>query len=363
MHNFNVKKAQHGLTLIELLVALVLGVLILLSVSQGLVTLNSSNRTQSNNALLQETGDTALSYIAFELRSALSTPCDRFSTLNENKGRLTVRPLKGSISAENIPNVATENKLRKLITGVGVTVTTTNVGTVGNKSNVKTDNLRLISTGTRLFIDDDVNYNSTKVKVKGSFLAAANDTQTIYALTDCEYMDIFRATPSSLNNELTFFPAGTKITRRYAANTPSMVAPLNVTDITIEGGKLISKSQFVVIPPGDTPDPLLNNVELMRILFAVDKDGNDSPDSYITAKQVSTLPVGSRIISADIYLMVRLPNIDSAWQSSYKLSMPQTNQPIQTSGRPNTQIFTFTDRVPRKIFVRSVAIRNNSQML
>lgn len=360
MHNYNAKNVQKGLTLIELLIALVLGVVVLLSVTQGLVTLNSSSRTQNNNALLQETGDTALSYIAFEMRSALSTPCDRFSSLNDNKGRLTIKPLKGNINAENIPDDATATTLAAMISGVGISVNQANVGAVGDQSNVKTDNLTMVSTGLRLFTNSEVTYNSDKVTVKGEYPGAANDTQTIYAITDCKHMDVFRATPSIAGGTTTLtFPSGTDIERKYGVNDPSMVAPLNVTDIMIDDGDLISKSRF-----GNSPGPLLNNVEVIRVLFAVDTDGNDTPDSYVTASQVAGLPSSNRVISADIYLLVNLPNLDSAWQSSYKLTLPKTDEPIDSSnGKAKNQEFTFTDRVPRKIFVRSVAIRNNSQML
>lgn len=360
MHNCKIKSPQHGLTLIELLIALLLGLVILLSVSQGLVTLNNSNRSQSNNALLQETGDSALAYIAFNLRSALSTPCDRFSTLHDNRGRLAVKPLKGDISAENIPDDASAENLEKLITGIGINVSITSVGDVGNQSNVSSDSLSIVSTGQRRFIKNDINYKSNQISVNGRFFAAANDTKTLYAITDCKYMDIFRATPTVTADTTTLtFPAGTQIKRNYAINDPSMVAPVNVTDIGIKKGSLVSQSQF-----GTSPGPLLNQVELMRILFAVDTDNNDSPDSYITAQQITGLAPGSRIMSADIYLMAKLSRVDSAWPSSYQLALPKTDEPIQaTTGNPNLQTFTFTDRIPRKVFVRSVALRNNSQML
>lgn len=345
MHNFNLRKSQNGVTLIELLIALALGVIVIIGVSQGLLSMTNSSRLQTNNSTLQENGDSALSYVAFKMRNALSTPCDRYSRYMNKDGLY----FDNKNIADYEPNDSSFNEdLRKMVGGLGVKVENTS-GTLGN-----TDKITFIGTGQRLFTSADTDYASTRVDVKGVFAYSGTESDAVYVITDCKNMDIFQATPPTATptTGTTTLTLNSNIKRKYDAG--AMVAPLDVAEIYVNNNKLYSKNFFTSRPGG----PLLDNVELIRMIFSVDEDGDGRADRYITAKQVDALNgTNTHILSADVYLMVRLANTEVAMPDSYDLFMPNSSSDITGNFMEK---FTFTDKIPRKVFSRSIAFRNNT---
>ncbi len=355
MHNSKLQKQQRGLTLIELLVALVLGVTVILGVSQGLMSMSLSSRIQNDNARLQGDADSALSFIAFKIKNSISTPCERLALLNKSTDKLTIHDLEGSATssggATETINATQATAITEMLKGQGMAITQRNVsGSIGNVATPSTDDITLVSAEERFYTSDDVTYESDSVSIDGKFPSARGSNETLYAITDCAYMDVFRANRSESGSKttLTFDNA---MKRKYPAKS-SMVSVLDVSQIRVDNQKrLINQTLFK-----RSPGPLMDNVELIRVLFGVDNDFDGITDQYVTSSQLDTL--GSvDIVSADIYMMIRIPGKNNDVPESYKLYMPNTSA---GSNAGAMQEFEITDQVKRRVYTQSVAFRNNA---
>ncbi len=359
MYNYNLSKRQKGLNLIELMIALVLGIIVIFGVTRSLVAISVSSRIQSRNAELQETADTALSYIAFKLHNALSSPCERYSRIG-GTGELNIRPLAGGFTdtaggTETISATQATN-IRNLINGFGINITPTPVARNfgGASVNVNTDNITLINIDDRLFPTTDVNFTTTIINFNGNFTNTR--AETLYAITDCKTMDIFRASRSPITGGTKLTLAAPVIKKAYRRSDLSIVSPLDVTTISVDANRRLSDTT-IFVPSGGS---LMDNIELIRVLFGIDKKGNGIIDQYITPSQLTSLPTGTTVLSADIYMMVRAPGrSDMTYNDNYQLQMPDTTTAI-TGGTPTMETFTITDQIPRRIFMRSVVFRNNA---
>ncbi len=363
MYSYNLSKKQKGLNLIELMIALALGIIVILGVTQALITMSASSRLQSRHAELQETADAALSYIAFKLHNALSSPCERYSRVSGG-GELNIRTLTGSFTnstngTETI-DTAQANTITNLINGFGINVTSTAVPRDfgGGAANVNTDNITLIGAGDRLFPTTNVDFTTTTINFNRRFSQPRVGNETLYTITDCKTMDVFRASRAAGGLRLTL--AAAEIEKAYRRGTLSMVSPLDVTTISVDANRRLSDNT-IFIPSGGS---LADNIELIRVLFGIDKSGNGIVDQYIVPSQLSGMPAGSVVLSADIYMMVRAPSRDAAYDDNYELTMPDTTVAITGSGTagalPTMETFTITDKIPRRVFMRSVVFRNNA---
>lgn len=376
MHNYNFTYRQQGLSLIELMVALALGIIVIFGITTSLVSISQSSRIQNRNADLQETADAALSYVAFRMRNALSTPCERYNKIESEN--LVVGSLSGSVSSD--PSDPTQNEtidstqattISNLITGLGISVTGKDVSRnfSGTATNYRTDDITLLSIGDRLTPQNDITFVSTGVSFAGTFIFPRVGNKTLYAVTDCEKMNIFRAVRTVASGSTSLaFPANT-IESAYRVADLSIVSPLDVTTISIDDNARLS-DRTLFIPSGGS---LMDNVELMRIIFGIDIDKDGVTDRYVTSSelaQVATAFSDATVLSADIYVLVSTSRADRSLSTSYSLSLPDTATPmtIDSSGAvlssplkvpANTDI-TFTDQVQRKVFMRSVVFRNNA---
>lgn len=369
-YNLSLSKKQNGLSLIELMIALGLGIVVIFGVTQSLISMSLSSRVQSRNAELLETADSALSYISFRMRNALSTPCERYAKIDSTE--LHIQGLAGNFGGEDI-SAPQATAIADLINGtaagqgLGITVTSTQVSRdfgAGN-NDYGTDNITLVSIGDRLTPETDVTFKTTAITIDGTFVSPRVGNNTLYAITDCKKMDIFRAsrTVNSGKTSLGFMgvgtPTGTNIESAYRVADLSIISPLDVAEISVNSnGNLIDKTIFK-----NSGGALMNNVDLIRILFGVDHGGDGITDQYVTANQLNTL-VGSTIMSADIFMLVRVPTADAAYSDNYTVSLPNTSQAIgagsSSNAMPEMEEITITDKVQRKVFMRSVVFRNNA---
>ncbi len=375
MRSFKIIKKQRGLTLIELMIAMLLGVVVIVGATRGLGVLAMSNRIQNNNATLQSDADSALSYISFKMRNALSTPCERISLLKFDK--MSVHPLSGAAKKNDgvTETIATQDAAvieglldakneggkkvsdrqgNTVLVGGGIGITQKKLsGSIGNVNNPSTDNITVISAENRLYIDQDINLESRSISIPGKFPKAKGGNETLYAVTDCGFMDVFRANRSETTSKTTLtLRSGDFIDRQYLASS-GMVSTVSVSEILVNNDRgLVSKSFFK-----KSAGSLMDNVELIRVVFGIDTDRDGITDRYVTAKQLNT--IGSNdIISADVYIMVRIPTENRAVSESYTLEMPNTSSNISTSNF--MQKFTIEDQIQRQVFVRSVVFRNNA---
>ncbi len=358
MRNFNFKsrKNQKGVTLIELIIASALGLIVIIGVSDGMLAMTHSGRTQLNDNSLQDKGNTAMDYIAFQMRGALSSPCDRYSKVRSKQLKVQ------EIQSNNQIII-----LKRLMYGLGLNISTEtevypeyDAYTV-NGQEVVTDKLTYLESDRQVFLSSNVNLNSTELEGVIDFPEA--DPGQPYVITDCKLMDVFvanRTTGAKL-----YFDDGA-IEYPYTAGTSTRIAPLFISSLYVKNQKLYRKTDPNTQPAG----PLVDGIEGMRLVFAVDTSDDDVADEFKTAEEIrlivknfeSNYTGGKKaiknmqVVAVDVYLLVRAERADNASvEDSYTLQWPGRNG--------NTQTLTFTDHVPRKVMKRTIVLRNNSKML
>lgn len=369
---YSCKKQQAGASLIEIMIALALGIIIIMGATSSLVAITSSSRLQLGNNDMQQTADTALAYIGTRLRNALSTPCDKLSKL-QTVGRLNFNTLVGEVgipgktTKEKISNDQ-KNTIEKLLKGRGIVVKSEKKTLAGK--NVKSDSLIIASLSDRVAVNGDTGLDAPTVKLSGDFPTDNNTNDTLYAITNCDSMDIFRGTVN--NKVLTPWNADpskptTTFRENYRSIESSMVSRVTLSEIKISNtGSLLNKN---LLKSGSIA--LMEDVELLRILFAIDTQGDDGiADSYISAADMTALPASSRakIISAELFLVVKNGYPDnSAVPANYSLKVPKTDLAgNQFKGDifadKNVDTLKFSDRVMRRLFIRTVTFRNSASL-
>ena len=144
-------------------------------------------------------------------------------------------------------------------------------------------------------------------------LSAANNfvTDDVLLITDCIQADIFRATSVTLNP--------TTITHNFPANISTNLSKAYQTDARVS--KLLAYSYYIhnTGKTNSTGLPILalyrqdingNNQELvagvenMHINYGVDTDGDSSADTYLTADAVDSGNYWPQVISVRIFLLL-----------------------------------------------------------
>ncbi|PID63014.1 MAG: hypothetical protein CR974_02545 [Gammaproteobacteria bacterium] len=337
MHSFKQKKSQKGVSLIELMVASALGVVVIMGVSDGMMSMSRSSRVQIEDNSLQEKGVVGLDYITAQFRGAIGAPCDRFSAA-ETTGTLD---FEGG-----------DPQLEDLVKGRGIRLAQTATVTIaGADKPVLNDGITYLESGNRRFLGNTrITYDSGSLVADDNFEQGTKD----YVITNCQSMDIFRGT-SAGDRTLTF--ATGSIRHRYEANSSTMIAPLSRGTITVANNELRKTNN----PPiGNAAGPLMEGVEAMRLLFGVDTDGDNVVDRQMTAEQVES-ENPEAIISAEVLLLIRAdrPN-PSNTKKPYTLQWPKS---IKSDGTWELEDISFSDQVPRKIVTRSAVFRNKSKLL
>lgn len=361
MHNFNLK--QKGVSLIELMIAMALGIIIIFGATRALSSMLISSRVQISNSDMQQTADIALSYIGYRLRNALSTPCDQLSVLNQ-KGRLNINTLKGGLGGETITN-DDEATIKKLLEGHGIAVKSEDRTIAGQT--LSSDELTIASANERILISGDTGLENPVVKLASSFADSRSGSQTLFAITNCESMDIFRG--ELKNNEIKPMNDAsgnqTVFRENYRSLESTMVSRVDVAKIKVSSdGSLMDNAVFK-----NSGGSLMTDIELLRVIFAVDSKGNDGiADKYISAKELDELSTNHKVISAEIFLIVKDGNPDkTAVPDSYLLKIPKTNLESDNFkgdiySDDNVDTLTFTDNIRRKLFVRTVTFRNSATL-
>lgn len=370
MQHFKIK--QQGVSLIELMIALGLGVIIIFGATSSLSTMISSSRVQMSSNDMQQTADRALSYITYRLRNALSTPCDQLNILNDN-GKLNINELSGkpshtvkSKTFKSDEDISSDDakRIKELLEGQGIDVKQVKRNIAGK--DYDNDELAIVNTHGRLFIDGSTGLVNPKVKLQENFPDSVVGNNSLFAITNCEGMDVFRGV---VNNKK-IYPTNAEFSENYRELESSMVSRLEVSEIKIDNdGYLLNKTLFKNADKDadKDADKLMPDVELIRVFFAVDAKGNDGiADKYIPANQLKNLKAGEKVISAEIFLVIKDGSPESnAVSKDTSLKIPKSDIAKITGDiyeDDNVDTITFDDNVMRRLFVRSVTFRNNASL-
>ncbi len=329
---------QSGMTLIEIMVALLIGAFLLGGVLQIFIGSKQTYRVQENLFRLQENARFAMYFLSKDIRRAGLQGCP------------SIRSVTANVVTE-VPVIPPLNQTTFI---------------VGNDSVSDNWNANACGAGNKCFSGSDaisINYSencggtliANMANVNSSVQIANTNSCGITAgdavlLSNCSSADIFRSTTAgnTINHlplssaygtdaELFVYHAFTYFIRESSTGAPGL--SLWRLDDTKTSGN------------GSNPIELIEGVEDMQILYGVDTDadatgsnGDGTPNYYVTASDVAATNDWPRVISIRISLLVA--TIDDQVSSQ---NIVYTYNGVTTIS---------TDRRIRRVFNTTIALRN-----
>ncbi|MDP6950054.1 MAG: PilW family protein, partial [Arenicellales bacterium] len=317
---------QQGVTLVELMVALAIGLLVTVAMLKVYVDASGMYRFNEGLARVQENGRFSLEFIRRDARVAgfwgcysdaalsngVSAASDAF--INVGAGHITGTSDDGLNSADSITF--------RSATGSGSPLTTT---MSGPGAGVTVENAGALSTGTAVLISDCENGDLFQVTgISGTTLAhaAAADANTSPNLSKA-------------------YAAGARVYEAHETtfsiqNDPSSGVPTLYREVI-----------------GESAQPLVEGIENLQVLYGEDTDadadganGDGTANRYV-AFGTSGLDI-DRIVSVRISLLVR------------SLNNNLTTEPAPYTFNGSTVTPVATDKYLRKVFTTTVTLRNKA---
>lgn len=327
MKNYHINNKQNGLTLIEILVAMVIGLFLLAGVMQIFLGSQQSYRLQENLSRMQENGRFAMDFITRDIRMAGSTGCVE---INNIKNMLNSDP--------NLPF----NDFGEGVSGEDG---------VNNTPDEITINSMLPSD---IFVTKIPGSSQTFEQLKVAQAAALQVTKNtvlnekdVVMVTNCDKGDIFQITNINSSGENLVHKTGNATepgnsTKKFSLaydSTAQIYRPNFVTySIYTPTGGTVSLARRL---NGANKQALVENIEDMQILYGEDTKGDNTPNYYVSADQVTNM---EKVISIRISLLVISPDDNLVSNIT-----PYTYNGVE---------ITPTDRRLRQVVSSTIAIRN-----
>ena len=355
------KSFQKGLTLVEVLLAVAVGSMLLVGLSQIFIGNKATYRIQEGLSRLQENARYVFEVLSKDIRMANYLGC---AQRNYSMDDMLV-----SSAYRNILNDAEDSiwDFRRGIEGFEATgggfspSLHPSINDVDEDSDVisikvvRGSGLRLSSDIEQTKDDDDDSEAPGTIQVTVNDVTPLND-EDIAIITDCTTTTVFQVTDydkktgiieHSDNNALE--PGNSKPSLEYPFLAGAMVFPSETVTYFVRKGALFRQIN------DKSSDSLIEGVENIQITYGVDLVNNDErADAYLTADEVDTLedpddPLKSwrRVVSVRIGLLMR--TIEKVNSEIDKSTYTVNNEPA---------INPSNDRRLRRVFHTNVALRN-----
>lgn len=321
---------QHGMTLIEIMVALMLGAFLLAGVMQIFLSSKQTYRMQENLSRMQENGRFAMEFLTKDIRMA-----DYMGCLRSGLGNLT-------------------NKLNATDADYDAAIHSfTGINGIGGTNGAAGANLALDAPDTIMLKGAyDVGINVVEpymVNTAANIKVSTSDGLAIYDIvlvSDCSSADVFEITTDPTTG------AGAEIVVHNGGNIAE--GPGNSDQLlskTYKGDASIYKfetyiytinNNALVKQDMNSTDELVEGIENMQILYGEDTNGDSTPDYYVPAGTVGLNM--AEVVSIRISLLVRSPDDNL------------TSQPVPYTYNGATT--TPADNRLRRVFSSTIAVRN-----
>ncbi|MDX2320259.1 MAG: PilW family protein [Moritella sp.] len=318
---------QAGFNLIELMIALVVGIVLMASITTMFVDTKLSANRSSTVSNLQQQAQLALQILVEDVRSIGSWAEFSGEAISDIKvpnmvaGNCSIVPAVGVVNTGNAHLPATANWVLRanLANAIGV-------------ASINIDNVCLAPDHT---ISDDSDVISI-ARIRGSITAISDiESASYYVAISPQQAQLFKGdTPNSATNtdNVEIYP--------YLHHT------YFVQSHETEGTRL---SRFSFIDGVFTNDLVVGNIEKIRIDFGIDNNNDGRPDNYSISNNVTdAMWVNNQIVAARIYVLARAKNKDVALNN---------NQAYNARFRPFTP--TNNDNYRRFLLATTVVIKNN----
>lgn len=345
MKNLDLKARQQGMTLIELMIALLIGVFLLAGIMQVFVSSQQNYRIQDNLSRIQENGRFAIEFIGRDIRMADYWGCVSNATVNvQNKLNVsaTFDSYTNGIAGEEDDNGGNNGDANNDENGNSIWDGTDSItlrGALGNGVN-------LTALGAGKTEDFIVNAGSS---------LSQND---LVVISNCTSGDIFQVTNNVDGGVSVAHGNGNvgQLGNRSTSLGYAPAAPGADLDENVYGSEAqIYKLKFATYRiQNNAGDPvlfrsmngaafqgLIDGIENMQILYGEDTDADGSPNYYVDADSISDM---NQVTAIRISLLVRSIEDNLTLQ-------PRSYSYLGVNITP-------TDRRLRRVFTTTINLRN-----
>lgn len=342
----NVRRRSLGLSLVELMIAMTLGLVVLLAVGQVYLSSSRTFRTQEALSRLQESARYALETLSYDIRMAGQVGCgfDKTQSVNVlddiSYGDFFGAPVRGFADGGAIPSPFTAAPLR----GDAIQV-------------IRADEENESS------IDDKHNPMSATFSFVETTTIAKGDALIV---TDCQTAAVFQATgPTTPDKTLVHNTGGAGVVPGNCTKSlgPKPLATGACDTATAkkfpEGSKIykmLNNLYYVAANPAGEPalyrqklvkgapvtEELVEGVEDLRVNYGLDTNGDKAVDSTV---ETATVANWDQVQTVQVSLLMRSDN--------NAVDGPQT---YTFNGATTTP--ASTDRRIRKVFNATIAVRS-----
>jgi type IV pilus assembly protein PilW len=385
------QKHARGVTLVELMIAMVISTIVLLGVATVYSSTKRSYKVQEEMARLQENARYAFNVMSRDIRGAGFVGCN--PTINSllNTTDDALYDFQAGVEGWEFDAAGTAPGDDYTITSLTNTGAASNWGGVDWDQNGTPDDLSALITGEVLVGNDvllvksaeQASYESPLTCPDGSVVRLqganpANATSLNFSCTtnvkrgqlmifgNCDRGDLFQ----NVNNS-----NATAVSRATANNlSPGNLNPASVNwsqfcencllftakgiiyYIGVGSGNepALFRYDYSLGTSGATFDELVEGVENMQILYGEDLSPNDDdiqPTRYVTADNISD---PDNVVAVRISLLVRTP------QELNRPQAPSTHNLLGVDNNTRVAITTMSDRRIRKVFTTTIYLRNKA---
>ncbi|MBL7004167.1 MAG: PilW family protein [Gammaproteobacteria bacterium] len=338
-------KKQKGISLVEIMVAMVISLFLLGGVIQVYMGNRTAYRFSDATSRIQENARFALETMASDIRMTGFWGCAQFTSPQDTH-------------LVNNLNIAANDPLYDFIQN-DVISATVNDGLNGSDSLTVSGSKagqNIILAPFMVNTDDDIEVDSV----------TSLQTNDIAIISNCEGADIFEIT-----GVVASATAGQSVIQHSTVVQASTPGNINPPDCSAGGSRqcfsqiyesdaAIAALQTITysIQAGASGEPalwraengvndeLIEGIEQMQILFGVDSDGDGSPNQYMASSAVADL---SQVSAVRIFLVVRSDE-DGITDDAQVYSVNGTS-------------FTATDNRLRRVFSVTVTMRNKAGLI
>lgn len=343
-------KKQLGFSLVELMIAMTIGVIILGAVSAVFLNSDRTNRTQDNLARLQENARFALNKMQTDIRmtgyrgclgrkvAAASIPITPVTNLVSS---ITYSDdLASSLQGYNATGSGWSPTLNAAISGLSPAPSPkSDIITVRMGVGVGTP---LTTTMANPSADIPIAANPDGLAVGQTALIANCDTSTAFRITSITATSIGHAASANVVASLAG-PSNQPITSSF--KTDAIVMPIaTVTYYVAPSRDLINGLSLWRRANNGAAQELADGVETLEILYGQDTNGDLSPDRYVTANNVTNM---NDVIAIKLMLLMRTSDDN----------LSTAGQKYTFNGVAN---ITPADRRIRKSYSAVITIRNRA---
>ena len=327
--------SQQGLSLVELMIAMVLGLILTAGIIQLFIGSKQTYRFQDSLSRVQENARFAIDALAYDVRMAGYVGCAQPNLIQVNNIAL--------------PSSEGDFDPGKLIEGMdNVTAGTT----IGGKTVITGSDVIMLrggnANGGELLEEKAANANVKLVSNVGNWQA-----DDVLMVTDCTNMDIFKATTvSSGSSPITIAHANNKnsdnkLSKIYEEGASVLSYREMSYFLSLRDGNAALPSLYRRIGSG-TPEELVEGIQDMQILYGVDTSSTDNRqvDDYLTAAQVTAQSRWPDVVSVQMNLLL----------ASNENNVVDAPQSITFNGAT----LTPTDRRLRQVYNSTVTVRNRA---